>query len=182
MTKDIEQKTTARPKRPIGGSRKNSMRSSSLTDIPEDVKAAFEAKGYATRWVRVIGSNRMQDHERITYWMDRGGEIVTARELAAINRDFVLPLKKYSYFEEFADDEETSKRGELTGVQRGDLILMKIPLEFIEDKRAELKEMEEQRLGATERRYSEITQGNGIHKNSVRVEAVRNNATSFYAD
>lgn len=151
---------SSRPTRGIGGRYKAAFRNPYSTDIPDEIKEAFARKGYSLRWVRVVDAKtKTVDHERIHKFLSIGGEIVTADEMRSIDKNFLVGLTKHTFREEFIDEEEQSARGSAIGMRKGDLILMKLPMEYIEDKRAYNIEAVEETLKAKQQVYKERTGG-----------------------
>lgn len=124
-------------------------------EIPQEVAEAFKRQGFKLRWVRIVDSRTKQaTNERVNYFLTIGGDIVTPNEIKQLDSSFLTGLTKYDYREDFADeaDDERAKGG-IVGIKKGDLMLMKIPLDYIEDKQANNREMVEEQLTSAQHEY-----------------------------
>lgn len=178
-TDELESVSTGpRKTRGIGGRYKASFRNPFNTDIPDNVKQAFERAGYSLRWVRVVDpKTKTVDHQRIHNFLSVGGEIVTVSEMKRVDSEFLVGLTKHSFREEFADEEDQKTRGDATGMRKGDLILMKLPLEYIEDKRRYNVEAVEQTLAQKQQSYKDRT--GGTYKIEVTNEDMKMDSAFF---
>jgi hypothetical protein len=171
--KDNSEKTTPRPERGIGGTGKVGYRSPDDISIPKEVEEAFSKQGYSLRWVRIIDPRtRMIDHSRINYFVSNGGLLVTANEIKKVDRSFLGHMLKYTYVEEFADEEETAERGGQLGLRRGDVVLMKLPREFVDEQRADLAKQNADNMRAIEDTHKSQT-GGGKYETRVVEEGVK---------
>lgn len=123
-------------------------------EIPLEMAKAFEKDGYFLRWVRIVDAGTKQaTNERVNYFLTIGGEIVTPQEIKKIAPSFLTGLTKYEYREDFVDEDDDRGRGGAAGIKKGQLMLMKIPLEYRTHKQKENREMVEEQLTAAQHEY-----------------------------
>jgi hypothetical protein len=186
MTKEKETNSTPRPNRGIGGTKKAVFRNPFDTTIPEAIEQSFRAKGFSLRWVRVLEpTTKMPDHHRVNTFLAIGGSLVTADQIKSIDRGFLSGMVKYQYTEDFADELDARERGSSSGIRRGDLVLMQLPLEYTEEKRKYNEQLSRERLTSNQRTYKERT--GGQYNSEVTTEQIparsnKQEAASFYED
>ncbi len=161
---DIEETNTnnVRRSRPIAGSNAAYKSPYDLNFDPR-VENYFKELGYGLRWVRCtkggVGSN-----ERINYYRAVGGELVTPEEVKKIDPAFLAGLTPFRYRDEFFDEDARDDR---VAIQKGDLLLMKIPLEYGEARRQEQMQSLADKLNDTKVRYR--TETGGAIKSDFRI-------------
>ena len=121
--------------------------------IPQQIAQYFEKQGYALRWVAVVDiGTKSFTNKRVNQFIAIGGDLVTAKEIKQLDSSFLQGMVKYDYREEFADDEDLS-RGSQQGIRKGDLILMKLPLDYTKAKRAEIASTVEEQINTTKKEH-----------------------------
>lgn len=121
--------------------------------IPTMIIEYFKKQGYSLRWVAVVdAATKTFSNKRINQFITVGGDLVTAKEIKQLDSSFLQGMVKYDYREEFADDEDES-RGSQQGIRKGDLILMKLPLDYTNAKRQDLAQTTQDQINSSKKEY-----------------------------
>lgn len=121
--------------------------------IPEALEKAFEDRGYYLYWVSVVDNkSKSFDNSKLNYYLSIGGDLVTAKEIKDIDRTFLAGLTQYAYREEWADENE---RGDMHGIRKEHLVLIKLPLEYREFKREENRTLVKDQLATAQHEYKQ---------------------------
>lgn len=123
-------------------------------EIPLDLERAFKQQGYKLRWVRIVDARTKQStNERVNFFLTIGGDIVSPQEIKKMDATFLTGLTKYDYREDFADEDDDRGKGSVSGIKKGDLLLMKIPLDYVQERLEANREMVEEQLTAAQHEY-----------------------------
>jgi hypothetical protein len=121
--------------------------------VPEMITEYFKKQGYSLRWVAVVDAGTKSfTNKRVNQFIAIGGDLVTAKEIKQLDSSFLQGMVKYDYREEFADDEDLS-RGSQQGIRKGDLILMKLPLDYINSRRQEISDTVNEQIQSSQKEY-----------------------------
>ena len=121
--------------------------------IPQVIIDYFKKQGYSLRWVTVVDAGtKTFSNRRINQFISVGGDLVTAKDIKQVDSSFLQGMVKYDYREEFADDDD-SARGNQQGIRKGDLILMKIPVEYAKAKRQDISDTVNEQLNSSKKEY-----------------------------
>lgn len=138
-TQEIKETKAVRAQRRMDPKNRASFRSMGSLQIPETLVSHFEEKGYRLRWVRCIEPKMRQfDNSKISYILDVGGDFVTPKELRAIAPSFMSGLTRYDFKDDMAFEEDTTR--DATGVRYLDVVLMKLPIEYLEERQSAIQE------------------------------------------
>lgn len=149
--KKEQQNDRVRESRPKPGARAAYKSPHDINFAPELVEH-FKSQGYTLRWVRCAVSG-VGTNERINYYRSEGGDIVTPEEVRAVDGALLSGMTPYAYRDDMFD---SGDRQQHTAIQKGDLILMKIPVEYTEARiRAQAEELDTKLNGSSERYRSE---------------------------
>lgn len=138
----------------------NTTRSASATrrnpndlSIPQVIVDYFKKYGYSLRWVSVVdATTKSFSNSRVNHFISIGGDLVTAKDIKAVDSSFLQGMVKYDYREEFADDEDLS-RGNQQGIRKGDLVLMKLPMEYVKSLREDNARTVQDQIATTKKDY-----------------------------
>ena len=156
-TKVQEENVSRAPRAARSSQRKkfdrDSFRRPNDLSIPEELKAYFEAEGYFLRWVSVVEpKTKVFTNAKINYYLSMGGDLVTAKEIKEnVDMSFLSGLTKYTYQEEWADDED--ERNMMDGIRKEHLVLMKIPLEYRDFRQEENRKLVKDQLATAQQDY-----------------------------
>lgn len=123
-------------------------------DIPKEVSKHFESEGFRLRWVRMVDpATKQATNERINYFLTIGGDIVAPNDIKKLDPTFLTGLTRYEYREDFADEDDDRGRGAISGIKKGDLLLMKLPVDYLDEKQEMNLEMVEEQLTSAQHEY-----------------------------
>lgn len=121
--------------------------------IPGPIADFFNKQGYSLRWVSVVDNQTKSfSNKRVNQFITIGGDLVTPADIKRVDSSFLQGMVKYDYREEFADDDD-SERGNQIGIRKGDLILMKLPLDYIEQRREDNAQMIQDQINSSSKEY-----------------------------
>lgn len=153
-TKDPREETVrARSVRDMEQTSRASYRFADSLDIPENISKFYEEQGFRLYWVRCIDpKTRTFDTARISQKMSVGGAVVTPQEIKLIDPTFLLNgASRFQFSDEFGFGEE-DQRTTYTGIRKSDVVLMKIPIEWDNERRAYKNNQASEALDAQPRR------------------------------
>lgn len=130
---DRSSRVSSNAVRPVTANRRNP----DDLSVPQPIQEYFRKQGYSLRWVSVVDiATKTFSNKRINQFITIGGDLVTAKEIKEVDSSFLQGMVKYDYREEFADEEDEA-RGHQQGIRKGDLILMKLPMDYINARKQE---------------------------------------------
>lgn len=144
-TVEIKETKAVRAQRKTERVSRANYRAMGSLQIPEQLEAYYKEKGFKLRWVRCKEPKLRQfDNSKISFMLDIGGEFVSPKEVRAIAPSFMAGLTRYDFTDDMAFEEEEKR--DATGVQYMDVVLMKIPMDYLEERREAIDEQTQAQL------------------------------------
>ena len=144
-TAEIKETKAVRTQRKTSRVSRANYRAMGTLQIPEAIEAFYKEKGYKLRWVRCIDpKTRGFDNANLAYILDIGGDIISPKELRQIDPSFMAGLTRFDFTDDMAFEEDEKR--DATGVRYTDVVLMKLPLEYLEERQAAIDEQTQAQL------------------------------------
>lgn len=138
-TQEIKETKAVRATRKIDRKSRANARALGSLQVPEAVESHFYEKGYKLRWVRCIEPKmRTFDNSNVSYILDIGGEFVTPQEIRSIDPSFMTGLGRFDFTDDMAFSEDEKR--DATGIQYNDVVLMKIPKDYLDERQQMIDE------------------------------------------
>lgn len=144
-TVEIKETKAVRTQRKTERMSRASYRTMGNLQIPEQLEAYYKEKGFKLRWVRCIDpKTRGFDNSKATFILDIGGGFVSPKELRSIAPSFMAGLTRYDFTDDMAFEEDEKR--DATGVRYIDVVLMKLPIDYVEERQAVIDEQTQAQL------------------------------------
>jgi len=178
MAKDTRSTTTK--ERAVRTAERATYRAPGSLEIPDSIKKHFKGLGYDLFWVRCIDpKTRMFDTSRVSSKMSIGGSVVTPTEIREVEPSFLQGgFSRFQFSDDFGFD-EGDDRQQFTGIRKDDVVLMKIPSDWVEERQQHKNALAADSLAALPNKVR--TDGGSVKKMEFGSAGVRvNKGDSFF--